>query len=310
MEEVKARTKDALTPLRALQVGKYSNTVQDLVLPWSLRRRLGVHPAGVREFFLEKLPTTAMFPYEEYTTQFPPSQPGVPALLHADQPDGHRQLRQELERGTPGGMRSCPSRSGWAQAGVDPAVPDRCLRQERACAAGAVPRLGVRNQRGRSPPRCPGSPTTRTVHRSSSGPTTLTPCYDAGQRNPFFENAWEQYTEDGTPFESDDYLTAEGSRAGDRLGELLRASWLLPRTVLPWCRAYRDAGGHHHLELGPELRPNLDMLIPENNAIEEYSGMLFVMIYCDEQLDDPVYFLGRFLPNPEPGSRGDGWQLH
>ena len=46
----------------------------------------------------------------------------------------------------------------------------------------------------------------------------------------------------------------------------------------------------------------LDLLSPENNALEEYSGMLFVMIYCDEQLNDPVYFLGRFF-RQEPGTQ-------
>ena len=75
VEEVRARTRDALTPLRALQVGKYSNTIQDLILPWSYAEGSGCVPTGAREFFNEKLPSTAKFPYESYTTQYPPSHP-------------------------------------------------------------------------------------------------------------------------------------------------------------------------------------------------------------------------------------------
>jgi hypothetical protein len=69
--EVRARTRDALTPLRSLQVGKYSNTVQDLILPWSYQEGSGSFPIGAR-FFWEKLPKDAIFPYESFTKQFPP----------------------------------------------------------------------------------------------------------------------------------------------------------------------------------------------------------------------------------------------
>ena len=47
---------------------------------------------------------------------------------------------------------------------------------------------------------------------------------------------------------------------------------------------------------------NLDK--PKNpklgNQNEEYSGMLFIMIYCDDQDDQSVYFMGRFI-RQEPG---------
>jgi hypothetical protein len=39
---------------------------------------------------------------------------------------------------------------------------------------------------------------------------------------------------------------------------------------------------------------------PRLNALDEYSGMLFVMIYCDDQYDESVYFMGRFI-RQEPG---------
>jgi hypothetical protein len=45
---------------------------------------------------------------------------------------------------------------------------------------------------------------------------------------------------------------------------------------------------------------NLDLQDPDQNVNEEYAGMLFVMIYCDDQLSESVYFQGRFIRN-EPG---------
>ena len=44
VEEVRARTRDALDPVRSLQVGKYSNTIQDMIVPVELPGRLRDHP--------------------------------------------------------------------------------------------------------------------------------------------------------------------------------------------------------------------------------------------------------------------------
>ena len=130
-------------------------------------------------------------------------------------------------------------------------------------------------------------------------PYNADPSYDIGQHNPFFENAWEQYTEDGTPFESDSFLTAEGSEliigwgnywepAGYSPGRFSRGAartgMLVDETTWTW-----------------DTSAQLDLQSPENNALDEYTGMLFLMIYCDEQLNDPVYFLGRFF-RQEPGT--------
>lgn len=72
--EVRARTRDALTPLRALQVGKYSNTVQDLLLPWSYREGSGMLPRGSRDFW-DTMPDGLLFPYETWTQRHPPKDP-------------------------------------------------------------------------------------------------------------------------------------------------------------------------------------------------------------------------------------------
>lgn len=74
VSEVRARTRDALTPLRALQVGKYSNTVQDLLLPWSYRDGSGMLPTASKGFYSD-IPADMHFPYEEWTKKYPPSDP-------------------------------------------------------------------------------------------------------------------------------------------------------------------------------------------------------------------------------------------
>jgi hypothetical protein len=56
-------------------VGKYSNTIQDLVLPWSYKAGSGIIPTPAKEFFNEKLPPNATFPFEEWTTKYPPKNP-------------------------------------------------------------------------------------------------------------------------------------------------------------------------------------------------------------------------------------------
>ena len=48
------------------------------------------------------------------------------------------------------------------------------------------------------------------------------------------------------------------------------------------------------------LDEDLDLDKPSENAKKEYAGMLFVMIYCDDQDDESVFFMGRFI-RQEPG---------
>jgi len=47
-------------------------------------------------------------------------------------------------------------------------------------------------------------------------------------------------------------------------------------------------------------KQNIDFQDPSQNVNEEYIGMLFVQIYCDDQDDEPVYFMGR-LVRADPG---------
>lgn len=304
VEEVQARTRDALTPLRSLQVGKYSNTVQDLVLPWSYREGSGVAPMGATEFFNEKIPSTATFPYEEWTTQFPPSNPAYrPYYIRIGPTDVENSNNNwsGVQRNDTT-LFAIPIR--MAQAGTiklsqmaaydknGNVVPVRfhlSVYKGNGVAADAMPKLPA------EPGQSPGQVATVKYLEPDVAVN-----YKIGQSHPFYEGAWESVDEDGTPFDSDLNLPAQGSQL-----------------IVGWGNYYEPAGyWPGRFSRGAEktgllndstawtwdLSDLLDLYSPENNATDEYSGMLFIQIYCDDQLTEPVFFMGRFL-RQEPGTQ-------
>lgn len=295
VEEVKARTRDALTPMRALQVGKYSNTVQDLILPWSYKEGSGCVPLESKEFFLEKLPSTAEFPFEDYTTQYPPSNPAYRPYYIRINPtnvnnssknwsgvarDGQQIMSIPIRMGQAGDIRLTQFAAYDKDGHVLPVRFHVSVYYNNGVAYDAMPNF-------------PDDPDSAGIKFLK--PQGLTVSYKAGQANPFFEGAWEQVNQDGTQYQSAAYLPAKDaglivgwgnywepagyspgrfSRGADRTGVL--------EDTTVWSWDLTQPG-------------NLDTLSPENNANEEYAGMLFIQIFCDEQGTEPVYFMGRFV---------------
>lgn len=300
VDEVKARTRDALTPLRALQVGKYSNTVQDMVLPWSYTEGSGCVPMGAKEFFNEKLPSNAVFPYEEWTKKHPPKNPSFRPYYVRINPTNTEDASKNWSGVSRDGksILSVPIR--MAQSGS--------IRLSQFAAYNrhgeVLPvRFHVSIYRGngvgvRDMPRLPPGFNDGDVKYLK--PKGINVSYSEGQSNPFFENAWERVKEDGTQYDNDAYLTAEGSELIVGWGNYYEPAGYSPG------RASRGATPTGVLEdeasWSWDLSNTLDLLSPENNANEEYSGMLFVMIYCDDQGDEPVYFMGKLFRN-EPGTQ-------
>ena len=297
VEEVKARTRDALSPLRALQVGKYSNTVQDLVLPWSYAEGSGCIPMGSKEFFNEKLPSNAEFPYEEWTTQYPPKNPDSRSYY----------IRLNPTNTTD----SSKNWSGVARDGeIIYAVPIRMSQAGtiKLTQIAAYDRDGhvlpVRfhvsfyannGVSSRDMPRFPDDPDSLKY----LAPEGVSVDYQVGQPNPFFKNAWETVNEDGTKIDDDRYFVAQNANLLVGWGNYFEPAGYSPG------RFSRGAARTGVLEDNAtwswDLGETLDLRSPQNNANEEYAGMLFIMIYCDEQGDDPVYFLGKVY-RQEPGA--------
>ena len=299
VEEVKARTRDALTPMRALQVGKYANTVQDLVLPWSYKEGSGAVPTKAKDFFQEKIPSTATFPFEEYTKKYPPSNPAYrPYYIRigpTNKTDSEKNWSGVARNGDT--IMSIPIR--MAQAGS--------IRLTQLAAYdknGNVMKVrfhfSVYSNNGIAADAMPNFPT----DPSTGEPKYLSPAgvaenYGVHQANPFFKGAWETVNPDGTAYENDSMLVAKD--AGLIVGW---GNYYEPAGYSPG-RFSRGAARTGILEDNAtwswDLSDILDLQSPANNANEEYSGMLFVQIFCDEQGDEPVFFMGRLI-RQEPGT--------
>ena len=305
VEEVKARTRDALTPLRALQVGKYSNTVQDLVLPWSYSEGSGCVPLGAKEFFNEKLPSTAEFPYEEFTRKYPPSnassRPYYVRVNPTATDDSSKNWSGVPRNGSP--ILSIPIRMG--QSGViklsQLAAYDKdgnVLPVRFHVSVYDNPGVGIKDM-----PKFPTDPgTAANPAIPFLRPKNIPVTYTVGQSNPFFKDAWEQVKEDGTQFSDQTYLPAKGANVIVGWGNYYEPAGYSPG------RASLGAARTGKLEdttawsFDTETSSNLNLIDPTTNATLEYAGMLFVNIFCDEQGDQPVYFLGRFF-RQEPGTQ-------
>jgi hypothetical protein len=75
LEEVQARVRDPLTPLKMLQVGKRSVTVEDMLSPWSYSAGSGMIPLSSKKFWRSK-PDSINFPWDEWTKKYPPKRYG------------------------------------------------------------------------------------------------------------------------------------------------------------------------------------------------------------------------------------------
>jgi hypothetical protein len=307
VEEVKARTRDALTPLRALQIGKYSNTVQDLVLPWSYKEGSGVIPLGAKEFFTEKLPATAKFPYEEWTKAHPPSNPAYAPyyvrLNPTDQSDssnnwsgvareGYAKLSIPIRMSQNGNIRL----SQIAAYDKDGNVKKVRFHVSVYGNPGMVGADGM--------PRFPSAPAN---DPSGAGvkflhPENIPVSYAAGQANPFFENAWETVKEDGTAYEDDNYLPAEGTDLIIGWGNYFEPAGYSPGRFSRGAERTGLLIDDTQWNFDTTTATKLDLIDPSRNADVEYAGMVSVMIYCDEQGSEPVYFMGRFF-RAEPGQQ-------
>jgi hypothetical protein len=300
VEEVKARTRDALTPMRALQVGKYSNTVQDLVLPWSYAEGSGCVPMASKEFFNEKIPSTASFPYEEWTTKHPPKDPASRPYYIKLRPTDVSDSTNNWSGVSRDGLLTMSIPVRMSQAGTirltQLAAYDRdgnvlpVKFHFSVYAGNGVSALDM--------PRFPDDPENTDIKYLK--PAGFGVNYGAGQANPFFENAWEKVNEDGTTLQNDAYVPAQGAELRVGWGNYFEPAGYSPGR---FSRGATPTGMlEDHATWTWDLSNTLDLQSPENNANEEYAGMLFVMIYCDDQGDQPVFFMGRMF-RQEPGTQ-------
>ena len=315
VEEVKARTRDALTPMRALQVGKYSNLIPDLVIPWSYTAGSGIVPTAAKEFFNEKLPDDATFPFETWTQKWPPknpkSRPYYIEIGPTDRANSNNNWSSTKRASGSVTLRSASIPIRMSQAGgirlSQLAAYDKdgnVMPVKFHYSVYVTPSISIDSM-----PRFPGPRTDSDFPvyldaRKVNGtviPTTYQTAGGHTQTHPFYKGGWESVAPDGTTFP---------------WGNKDPAQLPAENPVVGWGNYYEPAGywpGRFSLGAGRtglmqddkawswDLNEWVNINKPKDNAKDEYAGVLFVMIYCDDQDDQSVYFMGRFI-RQEPGA--------
>jgi len=294
VSEVMARTRDALDPVRQLQAGRFSVTVQDMVKPWSYSEGSGVIPSGgtadATPLFTKYMGSDARFPWTDYTTKFPPR----------DYPEFYVRVPARRDNAD----------KNWALVNRDDGVYGIPVKMSQAGSIrltqiAAYDKLGnvkpvsfhvgIYGSKGISIVSMPAipqawldSPTDPEAKRARDLG------YLAGQRYPFFKDAFERFKGSGELQSEPVYLLADGANQ-----------------IMAWGNYYERAGYSPGLmsisgreswtgQLVDETTwsydttntTDFDPYSAENTANMTNSGMLYVMIYCDDQ-DEDVYFLGR-----------------
>ena len=308
--EVQARTKDALTPLHALQTGKYTNTINDLVIPWSTVAGSGIIPTPAKEFFNQKLPPDAIWPYERYTTQFPPSNPSYrPWYIEIGKTDPHNSLNNwsavkrkgiataaiPIRMGQAGAIRLTQLAAYDSSGHVLPVKFHLSLYDNSGVGAQNMPRFPGIPSSDDFPPYLSARRVDGSVIPTDYG--TYPPPRGA-QTHPFYKGGWEQVQEDGTKFPWGDDSQLPN-----------------PPPVVGWGNYYEPAGySPGRFSKGAERTGLLNddiswqwdlsqFIHTEAGATQdEYAGYLFAMIYCDDQDDRSVFFMGR-LVRTDPGQQ-------
>lgn len=306
VEEVQARTRDALTPLRRLQVGKYTNTIQDLVLPWSYKAGSGVIPTPAKEFFNEKLPDDATWPFERYTQLYPPKNPSyknwyikIGPTDRGNSSNNWSAVKRDsvataaipIRMSQQGAIRLTQLAAYDEDGNVLPVKFHMSLHKTNGTAADGMPQFPVPKMIDGAPN--PDFPKYLAARRVDG--TVIPTTYNHNDSHPFFAGAWETVQPDGTDFP---WPT----------GETVPAN-----IVVGWGNYYEPAGFYPGRFSKNERRTGLlsddegwsydlnDTVNKEKPMRPDwYAGLLFVMIYCDDQDDKPVYFMGRCI-RQEPG---------
>ena len=289
--EVKARTRDALDPVRLLQVGKFSTTVQDLILPWSYSEGSGVIPSGgehdATPFFVDRLGETSRFPWTDFTTKYPPRRyPKYyikvnPHNSNADKNWGNLD-RDGIARGFPirmsqgGGIRLLQLAAYDENGNV---VPVRF-------------HFSIYNNSG---------VTSRDMPRITRSTASGIKDYKEGQAYPFYQDAFERLNNNGTEttnplrtlhdtaglvvgwgnyYEEAGYFPGKFSAGGKKTGLLVDES--------PW-------------SFDTTMDPDFDKYSVRNTREATTTGRLYGMIYADYHGKKPIYFMGRMW-RTEPGA--------
>ena len=290
VDEVRLRGRDSLSIQRQLIGGKFAPVLPDQLMPWNYAEGSGVIPSGptfnaTRLF--EGMPPDTLFPWTSWTTQRPPNNPAFT--------DCYARI----------GPTSSNANNNWAGVG-DAAGGLRLGLPVKLAQAGTIRLLEIaaydRNGNVMRVPFHFSIYTSRGVNVLSM-PTLSdadsVPPYLTGQKYPFFAGAWEQYRTDGTKISTEQPVSVSSAGLVRAYGTGLVKAGYWPGSSLtgdPATGLLRDEGSFEFDTTQDDASVN-----PFSGALGAYAGYVYVMIYCDAQLTNEVFFLGRMY-RVEPGS--------
>jgi len=317
VEQVQNRNRDALKPVHALQVEKYSNTIQDLIIPWSYASGSGIIPMPAKSFFTEFLAKhpNAQFPYEEFTTQCPPKNPSykpwyieIPPMDPADsnknwssvKRDGLATMAVPIRMSQAGTVRLSQIAAYDKNGHVMPVKFHVSVYTSNSVAVNSMPQFPVSRGDPDFPKYLPARKVTGEVIPTTYGvPKAGRPRPD--MTHPFYRGGWEKNAPDGTLWPWSIDVSVPSSNTGFLVGW---GNYYEPAGY--WPGRFSKGASRTGLmqddttwswQFGPD---QIGMVKPLDNAKREYAGMVFIMIYCDDQFEESVYFMGRFI-RVEPG---------
>jgi hypothetical protein len=285
--EVRARTRDALDPVNLLQAGKLSVTTQDLIKPWSNTGGSGIIPSGghsdATEFFTKKMSQSSKFPWTDFTTRYPPKNKAYAKYyikLNPKNAVATKNWSAETRDNSGVGIAAIPVK--MSQSGTI-----RLTQIAAYDANGNVKpvrfHVGLYGNSGVSAKDMPMIPS----------PVPAGVPYPASQRYPFFPGAFDQIKPDGTQ--------------QDNVGVLLPSG---ADMVIGWGTYYEGAGYWPGMQSAKNSKtgllvdespwsfdtsnvPGFDKFSTKNTQKNPTAGMMYILIYCDDQGTSPIYFLGR-----------------
>lgn len=295
VQEVQARTRDALDPKKLLQVGKSSTTINDLVLPWSYYDGSGYLPKPSKKMFDAG---TRGFPWTDLTTRFPPkTHPGYYVKIDP--------ARDKWN-----------SKSRWSHMADGTGIPIRLSQAGNIMLSqvaaydqdgNVLPvefHISIYGNRGVTWSEMP-YPMTEDVPLRPNNLLSLSTPLTKLPYSPFFEGAFEHFRPNG---EKKD----EGSENLGAGAEM----------IVGWGNYY-EAAGYYPSNSSIEGAPKTGLMVDETPwsysldntpdfqvySIKETreaarlgnAGYAYAMIYCEDELAfaNEVYFLGRFWVTPQ-----------
>lgn len=275
VQEVALRGRDALTITRMLTPGGYQPNIPDQLLPWDYSLGSGALPLGSKSYF-NGAPESLQFPWEEWVRAHPPKR----------YPEAFIKIGPTDRRNADKNWNSTDINAKSQHLLLSQAGNVKLFQVAAYDADGNIKPVSFHISIYANPD---------TDHRDlpalpSDFNAGSNRRYKAGQSYPFFPNAFEQYNEDGKLYDEVDQVVAEGANMQVGYGNYYARAGYWPNSydsqAEPTGMLVDESGfdydGTNEFDPTGYTEPSFDI-----------SGRFAVLIYCDDQGTEPVYFLGR-----------------